>query len=1037
MSDLHNRLQRALGDQYRLGDELGGGGMSRVFVADEVRLGRKVVIKLLPPDASATIDAGRFEREIQMAASLHHPHIVQLLAAGEGDGLLWYVMPYVDGESLAQRIARDGALSVLESVRILREVGDALAAAHDRGIVHRDIKPANILLSGRHALVADFGVAKALSDSADRQGTLTSVGMALGTPAYMAPEQALADPNVDHRADIYALGVVAYEMLTGRLPFDATTPQALLAAHVTQAPAPIAGRRADLSADLAAIVMKCLEKSPRDRWKSASDLVDALERVGTPSGGSAAFDVSQLQRRARAWHPGRVIALHAVASIALVALSYWSTRVLGLPDWVWYATAVAMLLGVPALLVAARNERDLANATLAGIPAPRSRFSLSGRRALQGGLAAIASVIVAGGAFATSRVLGIGPGATLLTAGQLGAADRLVLADFTNTTSDSTLTGSIVEALRVDLGQSSAIRLVPPADVTTALQMMGRETNERVERTLAVEVAQRINANAVVAGDVRPLGTGFVLSADIIDAGTARVLASVRATAADASGLIAAVNELSTALRERIGESLKAVRASVPLDQVTTSSLPALRLYSAGTHAFLAGEYTRARDLLEEAVKVDTAFAMAWRKLSATYSNLGNDPTRLRIAAERAFAHSDRLTPVERHLAEGSYFVRVRNDPDAAIRSYLAALAIDSLEPIALNNAGMSLNAVGRYSEAEVVLRRATTHFHVYSNYDNFADALILQRKWAAADSLRAQWINRGGDSTRAMVLAVFPAVARRDVARIRLLVDSLVRRVPAGMTTHRTAVYSELAALAYAGKLDSALHKELASEAVISGARREAREVEVRIQHAAARAALGADVEGAWRAARELERAPAYAAIPDQDRPYIQLAEIAAQNGLPAEVRRYRALADRATPVDQRSAWYATDWNLVDAIANRRWNDVVTDGKAIAEITKCQVCGAYEAARAHHRLGQRDSAIAVFERAIDAPTIVGWSGVDVRYFPTALFRLGELHQAKGNRTKALDYFTKFTALWKDADADLQPMVKEAKRFIAELTAER
>ncbi|MES2124505.1 MAG: serine/threonine-protein kinase, partial [Gemmatimonadota bacterium] len=260
--------------RYQIERELGGGGMSHVYVAEEVGLGRRVVIKLLPPGASEAVQADRFQREIQVAASIQHPHIVPLLAAGQIGDLLWYSMPFVEGESLADRLARDGTVPATEALRIVSEVADALAAAHARGIVHRDIKPANILLAGRHALVADFGVAKALEaghrdESGPGAAKLTSVGMTLGTPAYMAPEQAAADPTVDHRADIYALGIVAYEMLTGRLPFAGGTPQALLAAHVTTPPISITSLRPDLPAPLASLIMRCLAIAGRPRVNSS------------------------------------------------------------------------------------------------------------------------------------------------------------------------------------------------------------------------------------------------------------------------------------------------------------------------------------------------------------------------------------------------------------------------------------------------------------------------------------------------------------------------------------------------------------------------------------------------------------------------------------------------------------------------------------------------------------------------------------------------------------------------------------------------
>ena len=208
-TDLRDQLQVTLGAAYAVERELGAGGMSRVFVAQDTALGRKVVVKVLPPALAGGIDVERFHREVQLAAQLRHPHIVPLLTAGEGGGLLYYTMPYVEGASLRTYLDRQGELPVGEAVKLLREVADALCYAHRRGVVHRDIKPENILLEDGHALVTDFGIAKALSAPPGAGGAMTSVGFAIGTPTYMAPEQAAADPHVDHRADLYALLPIA------------------------------------------------------------------------------------------------------------------------------------------------------------------------------------------------------------------------------------------------------------------------------------------------------------------------------------------------------------------------------------------------------------------------------------------------------------------------------------------------------------------------------------------------------------------------------------------------------------------------------------------------------------------------------------------------------------------------------------------------------------------------------------------------------------------------------------------------------------
>ena len=280
MTDLPSRLAASLGPAFSIERELGGGGMSRVFLVADSSLGRKIVVKVLLPDAAHSVSVDRFRREILFAARLQHPHIVPLLAAGETDGLPYFSMPYIDGESLRGRLASGDELPIPDVVQLLREIASALAYAHRQGMIHRDIKPENILLTGNHAMVTDFGVAKAI-DMATNAGMahLTSIGMVLGTPAYMAPEQAVGDTATDHRADVYALGVLAYEMLTGRAPFVDRSPRAMMVAHLTETPAPVTTRRPACPASLASLIMRCLAKEPADRPQRVDDILTALEAV--------------------------------------------------------------------------------------------------------------------------------------------------------------------------------------------------------------------------------------------------------------------------------------------------------------------------------------------------------------------------------------------------------------------------------------------------------------------------------------------------------------------------------------------------------------------------------------------------------------------------------------------------------------------------------------------------------------------------------------------------------------------------------------
>ena len=289
MPDIRKQLDDTLSGAYTLDHELSGGGMSRVFVATETALDRKIVVKVLPYESGAAVSADRFSRGDQgrgaLAASAHR---AAAQCGPDARALPYYTMPFVKGESLRERLERTGELAVNEGIRVLRDVAAALAYAHSEGVVHRDIKPANVMLSGGVAVVTDFGVAKAYDAAAESKdgGGLTSIGVALGTPAYMSPEQASADPNVDHRADIYSFGVMAYEVLGGSVPFANRTPAQLLAAHVKDAPEPLDKRRPSLPTALTRLVMRCLEKRPADRPQTADEIVRELDTIATSSGGT-------------------------------------------------------------------------------------------------------------------------------------------------------------------------------------------------------------------------------------------------------------------------------------------------------------------------------------------------------------------------------------------------------------------------------------------------------------------------------------------------------------------------------------------------------------------------------------------------------------------------------------------------------------------------------------------------------------------------------------------------------------------------------
>ena len=469
--NFRERLQATLGSAYAIERELGGGGMSRVFVAEELALGRKVAVKVLPPDLSAAVNVERFKREIMLAATLQHPHIVPVHSTGEMDGIPYFTMPFIEGESLRSRLAREEVIPLREVMRILTEVIGALAYAHERGVVHRDIKPDNILMNRGHAVVTDFGVAKALSVAGEAaktgSGTQTGVGVAIGTPAYMAPEQAAGDPSTDHRADIYSFGLLAYELLGGRSPFGERSPHELLTAHIAEPPPKLAPVQTDVPPALVALVMRCLEKKPANRPQTAAEVRDALEALPTISGARYAVSL-----RSISWKLAAGVAFAALAAGAVVL-----SAVRGGPkplDEQVVAVLPFRLTGAdPSLAYLREGMLDLLAAKLTGEGGPRSsdpRAILSAWRSEVGGGE---SDLPRDRALAMAERLGAGQ---LLLGDVSGSASRITL----NATLLRVSDGRARVQARVEGPTDSLARLVD--QLTAQLLAGGAGESERLEK---------------------------------------------------------------------------------------------------------------------------------------------------------------------------------------------------------------------------------------------------------------------------------------------------------------------------------------------------------------------------------------------------------------------------------------------------------------------------------------------------------------------------------------------------------------------------
>jgi serine/threonine-protein kinase len=1014
--------------------------MSRVFLAQEVRLGRQVVVKVLPPELAAGVSAERFEREIRLAAALQHPHIVPLLTAGSQGDLLYYVMPHIAGESLRARIAHERELPVGDTVRILRDVCDALAYAHGHGIVHRDVKPDNVLLSGKHALVTDFGVAKAVSSSSGTGGaTLTSLGMALGTPAYMAPEQAAGDPNVDHRADLYAVGALGYELLAGRPPFSGLSPQGMLAAQVTATPDPVTQHRASVPPALAALIMQCLAKHPADRPQNADEVLGRLEAMATPTGGitpQQAEISSGTAAAIRRAHPVRVATLFGFAALGVLTLAYLLVHLLGLPDWAFAGAVGLAAAGLPIILWTGVIERRRAIAGSTGraaVPAGVQRW-FTWRRALLGGAAGFGLLGIGTAVYMAMRLLGIGPVGTLVASGVLGERDRLVLADFENRTTDSTLGPSLTEALRVDLAQSGVIRLLDGAAVGQALGRMGRALGSPLDLALARELAQREGAKAVVRGQIDPLGRGYVVSAELVSAADGAALVSVRETAQDDGAIIAAVDRLSGKLRERIGESLRTIRSSDPLEQVTTRSLEALRKYSQGVRASDAVDMARAVALLQEAIALDTTFAMAYRKLAVVLSNSGGPQSRIAAAATQAFRHRDRLTPFERDLAEAYYYSQVEYDPAKTEAAYRAALEQQPENGVALNNLALLLNERRRFAEAESLATLGLTVAPLqWALYLNAIQAQVGQSKFADAARTAALLVRRAPGNPMVKFLRAFLASAQREYDSAEVVTRALAQSAP-DPTWQASAAGAMAAITLVRGKLAPAEAQLRRSMAV-----QEQRGVPGKyIEDAIAIAIMDVHYHHAPDAARReveeaLRRHP-LASMPAQDRPYLALGFLYADAGRPDRARQILAEYEAAVPEGVRRGQpsrYGVAAHI--AFAEGRIQDAIRDYRRWYDEDGCAVCGLFLLGRAYERAGERDSAVAVYERAVTTPGYFRAFEEQATLGPTYR-RLGELYDERGDTARARDYYGRFVDLWKDADAELQPAVREVRQKLARLT---
>ncbi|MBX9928130.1 MAG: protein kinase [Gemmatimonadaceae bacterium] len=1054
---LRAQLQATLNGSYTLERELGGGGMSRVFVAEELRLKRKVVVKVLSPELAQGISVERFEREIQTVAALQHANIVPVHTAGDTQGLPYYTMPFVEGESLRARLGR-GPLPVAEVIGILRDVSKALGYAHQRGVVHRDIKPDNVLISGDVAVVTDFGIAKAISASrtASNDATLTQMGASIGTPAYMAPEQAAGDPSIDHRADLYAVGAMAYELLTGQQLFPNRTAPRMLAAHMGEAPRPITELRADLPPALAALIMQCLAKDPDARPQQASEIARALETItsstGIPAMPAVLLGGAGMFRTAIAIYVGAFIAVAIVAKAAIVGI--------GLPEWVFPGALIVMAIGLPVVLWTGYVQR-VARRAVAATPtytpggtqtltthgviatmALKAAPRMSWYRTARGGMYALGVFVAMIATFMVLRATGIGPFGSLLAAGKLARTDRLLLTDFRTTGVDSALGRVVSDAVRAGLAGSSAFALVPTSAVSEAITRMQRSPTVRLDSALAREIAVRDGVKAYIDGEVTGVGTGYIVALRLVRADSGIELASFRESGDGPRGLIDAADRLARALRAKVGESLREVNTTPALAQATTASLEALQKYSEAVRANGRGE-RQSIELARQAVAIDSTFATAWNLLGAVLSNYGGRLSAIDSALTNAYRFRERLPEREREHVTARYFaLGPGRDRPKAIAMYESLVARG--DSVALVNLGEVLRSQRLYARTESL------------------NVAALQRMPANASALGNtvdMQLNRGdiagAERTLATIKTAVPGYPFQGLRTswwlhnqgryddVRALADSL-----RGSADPRQQEFGRRMSTVYLlrGRVKNFYSIWLANQVPTAAEPgmpypRPVRGPQVTV---AELAMFGPSPSIAARI-DSLIATTAFSEFSLADRPDLQYVTLLARSGNPAKAKLVLARYQSALATDT-SFRRATEHNVHSAmgeiaLAEGRWQEALAEfrrgdiGYDGLPANECGPCLPLNLARAFDAGRMPDSAAAMFERAISTPF---HPRAELRFDPTWLAvmheRVAQLYDAMGDAERASKHYREFIALWKNADAELQPRVAAARRRMERLT---